>query len=101
MNSILLIEDNEQLQRYLSEYLAASGFTTHILEDYDAVLETISVHSPKLILLDINLPKFDAGQPKSVLSSGGIELSEDTMSVSYKGAGTELSKNEYRVLRLS
>lgn len=160
MNSILLIEDNEQLQRYLSEYLASSGFTTHILADYDAVLETISVHSPKLILLDINLPKFDgfyylklirkhykipiiiisarsaegeqirgiengaddyitkpfsigvllakinailrreAGQPKSVLSSGGIELSEDTMSVSYKGAGTELSKNEYRVLRL-
>lgn len=59
MNSILLIEDNEQLQKYISEYLEAYGFSPHILTDYDAVLETIDKVSPKLILLDINLPKFD------------------------------------------
>lgn len=160
MNSILLIEDNEQLQKYISEYLEAYNFTTHILHDYDAVLETISAHNPKLILLDINLPKFDgfyylklirkhykipiiiisarseegeqirgiengaddyitkpfsigvllakinamlrreAEQQKSVISVDGLCLNENNMSVSYKGAETELSKNEYRVLRL-
>jgi len=160
MNNILLIEDNEQLRKYISEYLEAYSFKTHILDDYDAVIETISAYSPKLILLDINLPKFDgfyylklirkhyripiiiisarseegeqirgiengaddyitkpfsigvllakinamlrreAEQQKSVISIDGIYLNEDTMSVSFKGTGTELSKNEYRVLRL-
>lgn len=59
MADILIIEDNEQLQKYLCEYLQTYGFTAHILEDYDAVPETIASTSPKLILLDITLPKFD------------------------------------------
>jgi DNA-binding response OmpR family regulator len=59
MNKILLIEDNEQLQKYITEYLFAYGYTAHLLKDYDAVLETIEELSPKLILLDITLPKFD------------------------------------------
>ncbi|EHQ90682.1 response regulator transcription factor [Desulfosporosinus youngiae] len=160
MNTILLIEDNEQLQKYISEYLEVYGFTTRILDDYDAVPETIAACRPKLILLDINLPKFDgfyylklirkhykipiiiisarseegeqirgiengaddyitkpfsigvllakinamlrreAELHKRVISLDGLCLNEDTLSVAYKGAGTELSKNEYRVLRL-
>lgn len=160
MNRILLIEDNEQLQKYISEYLEAYNFTTHILDDYDAVLETISAYNPKLILLDINLPKFDGfyylklmrkhykvpiiiisarseeseqirgiengaddyitkpfsigvllakinamlrkeeEQQESIISIHGICLNENTMSVSYKEVKTELSKNEYRILRL-
>ncbi|BAE85469.1 response regulator transcription factor [Desulfitobacterium hafniense] len=160
MSSILLIEDNEQLQKYISEYLAAYSFTVHILEDYDTVLETIAAYRPKLILLDINLPKFDgfyylklirkhynipiiiisarseegeqirgmengaddyitkpfsigvlsakinamlrreAEQQKSVIALAGLCLNENTMSAAYGGTATELSKNEYRVLRL-
>lgn len=159
MNRILLIEDNEQLQKYISEYLEAYNFTTKVVDDYDAVLETISAYNPKLILLDINLPKFDGfyylklirrhykvpiiiisarseegeqirgmengaddyitkpfsigvllakinamlrreEQQESIITIHGICLKEDTMSVFYKGIKTELSKNEYRVLRL-
>lgn len=59
MSKILLIEDNEQLQKFICEYLSAYGYTPHILSDYDRVLETIATVSPKLILLDITLPKFD------------------------------------------
>ncbi len=59
MTNILLIEDNEQLQKYLCEYMQAYGFATHVLQDYDAVLETIAKIDPKLILLDITLPKYD------------------------------------------
>lgn len=139
--------------------MEAYNFTTKVLDDYDAVLETISAYNPKLILLDINLPKFDGfyylklirrhykvpiiiisarseegeqirgmengaddyitkpfsigvllakinamlrreEQQESIIAICGIYLKEDTMSISYKGAKTELSKNEYRVLRL-
>lgn len=59
MADILIIEDNEQLQKYLSEYLQTYGYIPHILEDYNNVLATIERISPKLILLDINLPVFD------------------------------------------
>lgn len=59
MTDILLIEDNDGLRKYLGEYLLAYGFVPHILEDYDAVLETIAAVAPKLILLDITLPKYD------------------------------------------
>ncbi len=160
MSTILLIEDNESLQKYIREYLNAYGFEVHVLNDYDMLYETISAVSPRLILLDVTLPKFDGfyylkmirkqyatpviiisarseesdqirgiengaddyitkpfsigvllakinamlrretEQQKSVISIDGICLNEDTMSVSYKGTGTELSKNEYRVLRL-
>lgn len=36
MNNILLIEDNEQLQKYISDYLSAYGFSVTVLTDYDA-----------------------------------------------------------------
>ncbi len=159
MNNILLIEDNEQLQKYICEYLSAYGFETNVLEDYDAVLETIDRLAPKLILLDITLPKFDGFYflklirkrytiPIIVISArseeseqirgieigaddyvtkpfaigvllakinavlrrtdttsnklvfGRLTLSSDTMKVKYKDASAELTKNEFRVLRL-
>lgn len=57
--NILLIEDNEQLQKYLCEYLRAYGFRPYVLEDYNAVPETLASVDPNLILLDITLPQFD------------------------------------------
>ncbi|BAH08179.1 response regulator transcription factor [Clostridium kluyveri] len=160
MSTILLIEDNESLQKYIREYLNAYGFEVHVLNDYDTLYKTISAVSPKLILLDVTLPKFDgfyylklirkqysipviiisarsedsdqirgiengaddyitkpfsigvllakinamlrrkAEYQKGGVSIGTLCLNEDTMRISYKEVGTELSKNEYRVLRL-
>ena len=159
MNRILLIEDNEQLQKYICDYLNAYGFETHILDDYDAVLETIEETAPHLVLLDITLPKFDGFYylrlirkkyriPIIILSAlneegeqirgmelgaddyvtkpfaigilvakinavlrrsegrttavsiGGLSVCEDTMNVRYRGGSGELTKNEYKVLRL-
>lgn len=59
MHNILLIEDNIQLQKYICEYLTAYEYNPVVLADYDAVIETINEITPKLILLDITLPKFD------------------------------------------
>ena len=59
MADILIIEDNEQLCKYLCEYLKTYGFTHHVLDDYDKLPQTLEAILPKLVLLDITLPKFD------------------------------------------
>lgn len=159
-NRILLIEDNEQLQKYICDYLGAYDFEAELLEDYDAVLETIERTSPRLILLDITLPKFDGfyylrlirkkynipviiisalndegeqirgmelgaddyvtkpfligvllakinavlrrteAQASAAISAGDLSVCEDTMNLKYRQLSCELTKNEYKVLRL-
>jgi DNA-binding response OmpR family regulator len=59
MSNILIIEDNEQLRKYLCEYLSAYDFTPYVLEDYEGLSLMMESVNPKLILLDITLPKFD------------------------------------------
>lgn len=56
---ILLIEDDIKLKKYISEYLEAYDYKVHTIEDFDAVMEDVEEVRPDLILLDINLPKFD------------------------------------------
>ncbi len=59
MENILLIEDNLQMQKYVSDFLIAQDYNVKILEDYDNIVEEVKSFNPKLILLDINLPKYD------------------------------------------
>lgn len=59
MIDILIIEDNEQLQKYLCDCLRTFDYMPHVLVDYGDLLNTLNRIKPKLILLDINLPKFD------------------------------------------
>jgi DNA-binding response OmpR family regulator len=158
-NSILLIEDNPQLQKYIGEYLSAYGYSPFVLTDYGAVVETIECVAPRLILLDITLPKFDgfyylklirrrfdmpiiiltarseeAEQIRGIeggaddyvtkpfsaavlmakigsmlkktsgsgdaLKAGRLTLSPAAMTAANGDKSVELSKNEYRVLRL-
>ena len=59
MSNIFLIEDDEKLKRYISEYLEAYDYKVTLIDDFDKVMETIELIKPSLIVLDINLPKFD------------------------------------------
>ena len=56
---ILLIEDDKKLIKYISEYLEAYDYNVITFEDFDRVMDTINEANPSLIILDINLPKFD------------------------------------------
>lgn len=56
---ILLIEDDIKLKAYISEYLEAYDFKVTTLEDFENVMNKIEEVNPNLIILDINLPKFD------------------------------------------
>ncbi len=59
MKNILLIEDTIQMQKYIKDFLMQQGYNVNILDDYDSVLSIVSEFNPNLVLLDINLPKYD------------------------------------------
>ena len=56
---ILLIEDDEKLKEYIGEYLKVYGYKVVEIDNFDDVIESVEEINPNLILLDINLPKFD------------------------------------------
>ncbi|MCQ6561857.1 response regulator transcription factor [Paenibacillus mendelii] len=59
MFKILLIEDDKALVSLLVEHLHKFGYETEAVVDFDRVREQFEQFSPHLVLLDVNLPKFD------------------------------------------
>ncbi len=59
METILIIEDDAKLAGLLSAYLSKYEFRTIIVEDFNRVMETFDESSPNLVLLDVNLPRYD------------------------------------------
>jgi len=57
--TILLVEDDEQLRRAISDKLADEGFRVREARDGEAGLMTALKEQPDLILLDLMLPKRD------------------------------------------
>lgn len=58
-NRILIVDDDQKLQRLLKEYLENNGFRVLSLMDGSQVLKTIRTTPPDLIILDIMLPGKD------------------------------------------
>lgn len=58
-NRVLLVDDDQKLQKLLTEYLEDNGFRVLSLMDGSQVLKTIGTKSPDLIILDIMLPGKD------------------------------------------
>lgn len=57
--SILLIEDSETLSIVYQEYLAQLGETITAVETGKEALDLLKTSSPKVVLLDLNLPDMD------------------------------------------
>lgn len=56
---ILLIEDDIKLKKYIREYLGAYDYKVTTIDDFDNVMDIVERVNHDLIILDINLPKFD------------------------------------------
>jgi DNA-binding response OmpR family regulator len=54
--TILIVEDDKGVQKYLKELLLDNGFSVHAASDGVAALEMIDKISPDLVLLDLGLP---------------------------------------------
>lgn len=59
MNSILIIDDDEELCELVSEYLAAEGFQSTCVHDGAAGLEKARSNDFDLAILDVMLPKMN------------------------------------------
>lgn len=71
---LLLVEDNELNRDMLSRRLRRAGFTVDIAEDGEAALAKIVETKPRLVLLDMNLPRIDGWTVcTTVRETAGVE----------------------------
>lgn len=56
---ILIVEDNKELSRLLSDFLRAEGYTVSIADNGEKALSLYEKYGARLVLLDINLPGMD------------------------------------------
>ncbi|MEH7304929.1 response regulator transcription factor [Neobacillus drentensis] len=59
MFKIFIIEDDQQLVSLLKEHLHKFGYDTKSVDNFEAVRAQFEQYEPHLVLLDVNLPKFD------------------------------------------
>ena len=59
MESILIVEDNKDMQFLLSHILREEGYTTAIAENGEVALKEIKEITPNLVVLDVRMPKMD------------------------------------------
>ena len=109
MPKILIIEDEEILQRSLSEYLIEENFETVCASDGEQGLELVKKESPDLVILDIILPKLDGFQVLEkikeesetknipVILLTNLESPEDIQKAFDRGATTYLVKSDYKL----
>ncbi len=57
--TILIVEDSQELAKLLSDYLEQAGFLTHCLYQGDTAIDWVTRYQPSLILLDLMLPGRD------------------------------------------
>ncbi|MFX0550017.1 response regulator [Hathewaya histolytica] len=56
---IFVVEDDENIGSLLCEYMNRYGYESALVKDFNNVLEEFKEVNPSLVLMDINLPKFD------------------------------------------
>lgn len=56
---IMLIEDDASIARLLASHIEKYGYKSVMVRDFDKILELFVEINPHLVLLDINLPKYD------------------------------------------
>ncbi len=62
MKTILLVEDNADLRELLTKALRYSGYDVVIATTGEEAVKQASSSQPDLILMDINLPKFNGAE---------------------------------------
>ena len=56
---ILIVDDDQNICELLRLYVEKDGYEAVVVNDGAAALAALTEHNPKLILLDIMLPKLD------------------------------------------
>jgi two-component system, OmpR family, response regulator YxdJ len=59
LHRIMICEDDPKLSDILKTNLEKYGYDTGVVEDFGNVLEFFKSYDPHLVLMDVNLPKYD------------------------------------------
>lgn len=59
MFKIFIIEDDVKLVALLQDFLTKYEFETYAVKEFDTVLDQFEQFEPHIVLLDVNLPKYD------------------------------------------
>ncbi|MEJ8547637.1 response regulator [Brevibacillus borstelensis] len=59
MSTIMIVEDDPKINQLLQGQLEKYGYKTINVDHFDRVMDVFSQGQPDLVLLDVNLPKFD------------------------------------------
>lgn len=59
MSTIMIVEDDPKINQLLQNQLEKYGYHIVNIEQFDRVMDIFSEARPDLVLLDVNLPKFD------------------------------------------
>lgn len=58
-NKVYIIEDDSSISLLLKEYISKYEFDVKIVEDFEDIMNEFHEFNPSIVLLDVNLPKFD------------------------------------------
>ncbi len=59
MYKIMIVEDDRKIASMLKENLEKYGYEAFYISDYEKIMESFNTRQPDLVLLDINLPRYD------------------------------------------
>ncbi len=59
---VLIVDDDQNICELLRLYIEKEGYDPIVVNDGEAAITALSEHNPKLILLDVMLPKLDGWQ---------------------------------------
>jgi len=59
MSTIMIVEDDPKIKQLLQNQLEKYGFRVVNVEQFDRVMSVFAEARPDLVLLDVNLPKYD------------------------------------------
>ncbi|MGG6311983.1 response regulator [Paenibacillus macerans] len=59
MFKVFIVEDDKPLLVLLEQYLQRFGYDTRAVSDFAAVKDEFERYNPHLVLMDVNLPKYD------------------------------------------
>lgn len=56
---IYIVEDDVSISLLLKEYISKYGFDVKVANDFEDIINEFNEFNPDLVLLDVNLPKYD------------------------------------------
>ncbi|SHJ26329.1 DNA-binding response regulator, OmpR family, contains REC and winged-helix (wHTH) domain [Clostridium cavendishii DSM 21758] len=56
---VYIVEDDLSISSLLQEYIIKYGFDVKVVKNFDEIITGFNDYNPDLVLLDVNLPKFD------------------------------------------